>query len=175
MKTLISVKSNLQTHYRFKLDFQKVNHILIKISPKFVPKDPTDNTALVYIIIIILLYYLNQCWPDSLTHICGARGRWFKSDSKLNCGTKISYMPYLSYALSSPYDYKAYPPVAIAGKQWHQWSFKIRQIQYLVLLCLHGWSDSYQIWEMHPRIPMEHNIQLLSSHQYAKYGLYLQQ
>ena len=20
--------------------------------------------------------YLNQCWPDSLTHICNARGRW---------------------------------------------------------------------------------------------------
>ena len=21
-------------------------------------------------------HYLNQCWPDSLTHICGTRGRW---------------------------------------------------------------------------------------------------
>ena len=23
-------------------------------------------------------HYLNQCWPDSLTHICGTRGRWTK-------------------------------------------------------------------------------------------------
>ena len=23
-------------------------------------------------------HYLNQCWPSSLTHICGTRGRWFK-------------------------------------------------------------------------------------------------
>ena len=23
-----------------------------------------------------LNHYLNQCWPHSLTHICGARGRW---------------------------------------------------------------------------------------------------
>ena len=23
-------------------------------------------------------HYLNQCWPDSLTHICGTRGRWVK-------------------------------------------------------------------------------------------------
>ena len=21
-------------------------------------------------------HYLNQCWPDSLTHTCGSRGRW---------------------------------------------------------------------------------------------------
>ena len=21
-------------------------------------------------------HYLNQCWPDSLTHICGTRGKW---------------------------------------------------------------------------------------------------
>ena len=21
-------------------------------------------------------HYLNQCWPSSLTHICGARGKW---------------------------------------------------------------------------------------------------
>ena len=24
-------------------------------------------------------HYLNQCWPDSLTHICGTRGRWVNS------------------------------------------------------------------------------------------------
>ena len=24
-------------------------------------------------------HYLNQCWPDSLTHICRTRGRWLKN------------------------------------------------------------------------------------------------
>ena len=24
-------------------------------------------------------HYLNQCWPDSLTHVCGTRGRWVKA------------------------------------------------------------------------------------------------
>ena len=24
-------------------------------------------------------HYLNQCWPDSLMHICGTRGRWVNS------------------------------------------------------------------------------------------------
>ena len=24
-------------------------------------------------------HYLNQCWPDSLTHICSTRGRWVKA------------------------------------------------------------------------------------------------
>ena len=26
-------------------------------------------------------HYLNECWPDSLTHICGTRGRWVKAES----------------------------------------------------------------------------------------------
>ena len=26
-------------------------------------------------------HYLNQCWPSSLTHICGTRGRWLKIGS----------------------------------------------------------------------------------------------
>ena len=26
--------------------------------------------------------YLKQCWPDSLTHICGTRERWFKTPSE---------------------------------------------------------------------------------------------
>ena len=32
-------------------------------------------------------HYLNQCWPDSLTHICGTRGRWVNS-------TLIRLMPH---------------------------------------------------------------------------------
>ena len=35
---------------------------------KFVPTGPIDN-------IPALVYYLNHCWPDSLTHICCTRGR----------------------------------------------------------------------------------------------------
>ena len=54
--------------------------ILIKISLKFVPKDPIDNNpALVQIMVwrrIATSHYLNQCWPDSLTHLCGTRGIW---------------------------------------------------------------------------------------------------
>ena len=37
-------------------------YLLIKMSPKFVPKGPIDNNP--------ALVYLNQCWHDSLTHIC---------------------------------------------------------------------------------------------------------
>ena len=28
-------------------------------------------------------HYLNQCWPDSLTHICDTRGRWINCKSDL--------------------------------------------------------------------------------------------
>ena len=56
--------------------------ILIKISLKFVPKDPIENNpAPVQIMAwqqISASHYLNQCWPSSLTHICGTRGRWIK-------------------------------------------------------------------------------------------------
>ena len=51
--------------------------ILIKISLKFVPKDQIENyTALVQ---IMTWRGINQCWPDSLTHIYGTTtGRWIK-------------------------------------------------------------------------------------------------
>ena len=29
-------------------------------------------------------HYLNQCWPDSLTHVCGTRGRWVNSKFHFN-------------------------------------------------------------------------------------------
>ena len=45
--------------------------ILIKIPLHFVPKGPIDN-------IPATSHYLNQCWPDSLPHIYGTRGRWVK-------------------------------------------------------------------------------------------------
>ena len=51
--------------------------ILVKISLKFVSKGPIDsNPALVQIMAWrrIGANYLNQCWPSSLTHICGTRG-----------------------------------------------------------------------------------------------------
>ena len=28
-----------------------------------------------------MTHYLNQCWPDLLTHVCGTRGRWVNGDS----------------------------------------------------------------------------------------------
>ena len=44
---------------------------LIEISLKFVPKGPLNNNPA-----LASSHYLNQCWPDSLTHICSTRGRW---------------------------------------------------------------------------------------------------
>ena len=52
------------------------------ISLKFVPKGPIDNkSALVQVMVgakQVTSHYLNQCWPSSLMHICGTRGRWVK-------------------------------------------------------------------------------------------------
>ena len=54
----------------------------IEISLEFVPKGPIDNkSALVHVMAwrqIIDKPYLNQCWPSSLTQICGTKGRWVK-------------------------------------------------------------------------------------------------
>ena len=38
-------------------------------------------------------YYLNQCWPSSLTHICGTRGIWVNmpSMSLVSHSTKCNY------------------------------------------------------------------------------------
>ena len=53
--------------------------ISIKISLKFFPKCPISNIPALLQIMAWRRpganYYLNQCWPDSLTHICGTRGR----------------------------------------------------------------------------------------------------
>ena len=52
----------------------------IKISLKFIPKCAIDNkSALVQVMAWhrqATSHYLNQCWPSSVTHICGTRGRW---------------------------------------------------------------------------------------------------
>ena len=49
--------------------------ILIEISLKFVSRGTIDNNPAL-ILIMAWRYYLNQCRPNSLTHICGTRGRW---------------------------------------------------------------------------------------------------
>ena len=63
--------------------------ILIKISLKFVHRGRIDNNP-------STSHYLNQCWPDSLTHICDIRGRWvqitqIKSDSRTAQHTEYKY------------------------------------------------------------------------------------
>ena len=66
----------------FKCIFLNENdRIPIRISLKFVPRSPTDNEpALVQVMAWRRTGdYLNQCWPDSLTHICGTRERWVNS------------------------------------------------------------------------------------------------
>ena len=53
------------------------DRILIRISLKFVPRKPVDNKpALVKIMARHRTsgHYLNQCWPISLTRICGTGG-----------------------------------------------------------------------------------------------------
>ena len=58
--------------------------ILIKVSVKFVliDKGPIDNNTALASRQIGEIHYLNQCWPDSLTHICdtwrvgGGGGSW---------------------------------------------------------------------------------------------------
>ena len=65
---------------------------LIKISQRSVPNGPIDkDPALVLIMAwcrIGTSHYLNQCWPDLLTHICGVTS-WYVCD--LFCqGSKYS-------------------------------------------------------------------------------------
>ena len=59
--------------------------ISIQISLKFVLKGPIDHkSALVQVMAwcqTASKHYLNQCWPNSLTHICSTRGRWVKVTS----------------------------------------------------------------------------------------------
>ena len=53
------------------------DRILIRISLKFVPRKPVDNKpALIKIMARHRTsgHYLNQCWPISLTRICGTGG-----------------------------------------------------------------------------------------------------
>ena len=51
--------------------------ISINISLKFFfPNGPIDTIPA---LVQIMANYLNQCWPDSLTHICGTRGVLFKN------------------------------------------------------------------------------------------------
>ena len=52
--------------------------ISIRISLKFVPKGPIDNTwALIKVMAWRRIsHYLNQCWFSPLTHVCDTRGRW---------------------------------------------------------------------------------------------------
>ena len=58
--------------------------ISMQISMKFVSMGLIDNSsALVQVMAWRRTgdrpFYLNQCWPSSLTHICGFRGRWLNT------------------------------------------------------------------------------------------------
>ena len=52
----------------------------IKISLKFIPEGSINNKSVLFQVMAwrrqATSYYLNQCWPSFLTHICGTRGRW---------------------------------------------------------------------------------------------------
>ena len=54
-----------QTIFSYAFSWMTFFLFWLKNSLKFVPKGPIN-------------IYLNQCWPNSLTHICGTRGRWVK-------------------------------------------------------------------------------------------------
>ena len=56
--------------------------ILIKIPLKFVSESPIDKNP-------ATSHYLNLCWPNSLTHICGTRWRWVKQDSTIGVKSNI--------------------------------------------------------------------------------------
>ena len=63
-------------------------YISIQISLKFVPTGPIDNNQALFQIMawcrIATHHYSNQCWPDTLTHICCIRGRWLNHVSYLS-------------------------------------------------------------------------------------------
>ena len=51
--------------------------ISIKISLNFVAKGSIHYSCIGSDIGLATSHYLNQCWPDLLTQLCGARGKWF--------------------------------------------------------------------------------------------------
>ena len=69
----------------FRCTFKKLS-ILIKISLKFVHKGLFDNNPAL-IQIMAWCGRGNQCWPDSLVHICGTRWRWVKWSCRPVCST----------------------------------------------------------------------------------------
>ena len=58
--------------------------------------------------------YLNQCWPDSSTHICGTRGRWVnglditKSMSTTRTQSKCFFWCYMKYKLMDSMNTKVF-------------------------------------------------------------------
>ena len=79
----------------FKCIFLNENYrIPIQISLKCVARSLINNKpALVQVMAwrrTGTSHYLNQCWPSSLTHICGTRGRWVKLRSIYSHGSTPS-------------------------------------------------------------------------------------
>ena len=82
--------------------------IFIKILLKFVPKRPIDNSPSLVKIMAWRQYatshYLNQCWPDSLTHICGTRRMgWVKpANHKKGDASQLEAMSHTSLTVLMP-------------------------------------------------------------------------
>ena len=86
--------------------------VLIIIVLKYVPYGPIDNSpAWVYIMVWRRIgdkTYLNQCSPDSLTHICGTRG-----DELTHC----CLVPWHYHAWSDQVPLKNWPKTTLNGSE----------------------------------------------------------
>ena len=124
--------------------------ILIRISLKFVPKTAIDNKAALVQGMAWrrtgdnpLPDWLNQCWPSSLPHICGTRGRWVNKlaiicPHTMACslfGAKPSSKPMLFYCQLDSWD-----PISVKFKSKYEdfhsrksiWNFFLSQPQCVV-------------------------------------------
>ena len=87
--------------------------ILIKILLKFIAKSPNNNKpALVQIMAWFrwsaTSHYSNWCSRDSLTYICGTRGRWVNSSGSRPINNNTGFVERQSWPTSSVYHSSRY-------------------------------------------------------------------
>ena len=103
-------------------------HILIEISLKFIPTS----------------HYLNQCWPDSLTHIGGTRGKWVNLIHKSH-NTPVPY-PTMHHSEQKC----VFLFWMVHYGIWNRWTMGFVKLVYLLLsrayMSVSGFSQATSFW-----------------------------
>ena len=100
--------------------------ILIEVSRKFVPKGPIDNIPA---LVKIMAWHLicdkplsEPVLPDSLTHICGTRGRWVNKTMQIHRRTQWNPWNYKGH-LMTRYSFLCIPKYILNQKSYIHGNF----------------------------------------------------